>query len=188
MRLLLHICCGPCAVYPVKELRSSGVEVTGFFYNHNIHPYTEFKQRLDALRAYAQSVELEVVYRDEYRLEEFLANVAGNPATRCGYCYRSRLEETAKAAAELGFAGYSSTLLYSRYQNQEVIRECGEQLGERYGVKFHYEDFRRGWQEGINLSKEMGLYRQKYCGCIYSEKERYCRNIGKEKGGNSSSA
>ena len=85
------------------------------------------------------------------------------------------MEETAKSAAELGFPGFSSTLLYSRYQNQEMIRELGVKLGERYGVRFHYEDFRTGWQEGINLSKEMGLYRQKYCGCIYSEKERYVR-------------
>jgi predicted adenine nucleotide alpha hydrolase (AANH) superfamily ATPase len=175
MRLLLHICCGPCAVYPVKELRSSGVEVTGFFFNHNIHPYTEYKERLGAVRAYAQLVELEVVYREEYLLEEFLANVAANPAARCAYCYQSRLEEAARSAAELGFSCYSSTLLYSKYQNQESIREYGIKLGERYGVKFHFEDFRRGWQEGITLSKEMALYRQKYCGCIYSEKDRYLK-------------
>ena len=175
MKLLLHICCGPCAVYPVKELRSGGVEVTGFFYNHNIHPYTEYRLRLEAVRQYAQMVELEVVYREEYLLEEFLSHTAAAPQSRCGYCYRSRLEEAAKAAAELGFEHYSSTLLYSRYQNQEMIREYGEKLAERYGVKFYHDDFRRGWQEGINLSKEMGLYRQKYCGCIYSEKERYVR-------------
>jgi epoxyqueuosine reductase len=175
MKLLLHICCGPCAVYPVKELRSSGIEVTGLFYNHNIHPYTEYKLRMDAVRSYAEMVELDVIYREEYRLEEFLMNVASDPSARCGYCYRSRLEEAARSAAELGFPCYSSTLLYSRYQNQETIREYGEELGERYGVKFHHEDFRRGWQEGIDLSKEMGLYRQKYCGCIYSEKERYAK-------------
>jgi len=179
MKLLLHICCGPCAVYPVKELRSSGIEVTGLFYNHNIHPYTEYKLRMDAVRAYAELVQLSVIYREEYRLEEFLVNVAGDPAARCGYCYRSRLEETAKSAAELGFPYFSSTLLYSRYQNQETIREFGEELGERYGVKFHFDDFRRGWQEGITLSKEMGLYRQKYCGCIYSEKERYAKQAVK---------
>jgi epoxyqueuosine reductase len=114
MKLLLHICCGPCAVYPVKELRSSGVEVTGFFFNHNIHPYTEYKLRMEALRKYAEMVELEVVYREEYLLEEFLENVAGEPAKRCRYCYESRLEEAAKTAAELGFPYYSSTLLYSR--------------------------------------------------------------------------
>ena len=175
MKLLLHICCGPCAIYPVKELRSSGIEVTGFFYNHNIHPYTEYKQRLDAVRSYAQMVQLDVVYRDEYRLEEFLANVAGEPAARCSYCYSSRLEEAARSAAELGYSHYSSTLLYSRYQNQDSIRQLGVRLGERYGVQFHYDDFRRGWQEGITLSKEMGLYRQKYCGCIYSEKDRYLK-------------
>ena len=175
MKVLLHICCGPCAVFPVKELRSSGKEVTGFFFNHNIHPYTEYKLRLDAVRSYAQLVELSVVYREEYLLEEFLSNVAGEPAARCAYCYRSRLEEAAKTAAELGFPYYSSTLLYSRYQNQELICEFGAKLGERYGVKFHSQDFRPGWQEGINLSKEMGLYRQKYCGCIYSEKERYLK-------------
>ena len=173
MRLLLHICCGPCAVYPVKELRSAGAEVTGFFFNHNIHPYTEYRQRLDAVREFARQTELAVVYRDEYTLEEFLANVAADPAARCSYCYRSRLEQAAKSAAELGFSHYSSTLLYSRYQNQESIRAHGEELAARYGVSFHFEDFRRGWQDGIDLSKEMGLYRQKYCGCIYSEKERY---------------
>jgi epoxyqueuosine reductase len=182
MKLLLHICCGPCAVYPVKELRSSGVEVTGFFFNHNIHPYTEYKLRMEALRKYAEMVELEVVYREEYLLEEFLENVAGEPAKRCRYCYESRLEEAAKTAAELGFPYYSSTLLYSRYQNQELIKELGEEMGSRYGVKFHYDDFRRGWQEGIDLSKEMELYRQKYCGCIYSEKERYVKKRQKAKG------
>jgi len=182
MKLLLHICCGPCAVYPVKELRSSGVEVTGFFYNHNIHPYTEYKLRLEALKQYAQMVELEMVYREEYLLEEFLGNVAAKPEARCAYCYRSRLEEAARAAAKLGIPNYSSTLLYSRYQNQALIQELGVELGERYGVSFHYEDFRRGWQEGIDLSKGMGLYRQKYCGCIYSEKDRYVKKRQKAKG------
>jgi len=169
------MCCAPCSIYPVKELRSSGVEVTGFFYNHNIHPYTEFRLRKEALQAYAQMVELPVLVREEYLLEEFLAAVAQEPKSRCTYCYRSRMEETAKAAAEHGFAAYSSTLLYSRYQDHEAIREAGVELGERYGVQFHYDDYRRGWQEGIDLSKEMGLYRQKYCGCIYSEKDRYVK-------------
>lgn len=173
MNVLLHICCGPCAIYPVEELRAGGAEVTGFFYNHNIHPYTEFKARLDGVKNFAAQAELEVIYREEYRLEEFLAAVALDPVSRCGYCYRSRLEETAKAAAELGFPYFSASLLYSRYQQHEAIRKAGEELGERYGVKFHYDDYRRGWQKGIDRSKQMGLYRQKYCGCIYSEKERY---------------
>ena len=173
MKVLLHVCCGPCAIYPVQELRAKGMKVTGYFFNHNIHPYQEYRRRLDASREFALRVQLELVCRDEYLLDEFLAAVAADPASRCGYCYSSRLEATAQAAAEMGFPAYSSSLLYSRYQNHERIREMGTKIGERYGVQFVYDDFRRGWQEGIARSKEMGLYRQPYCGCIYSEKDRY---------------
>jgi epoxyqueuosine reductase len=173
MKILLHICCAPCAIYPVQELRSGGMDVTGYFFNHNIHPYQEYRRRMDTVRNYAELVELDVVYRDEYRLEEFLANVADNPADRCLYCYSSRLEIVAAAALELGFEAFSTSLLYSRYQKHDIIREVGERIADRYGIAFHYADFRKGWQEGITLSKKMELYRQQYCGCIYSEKDRY---------------
>ena len=173
MKILLHICCAPCAIYPVQELRTNGMDVTGFFYNHNIHPYQEYRRRLDTVRKYSELVELEVIYRDEYRLEEFLANVAAKPEQRCLYCYASRLETVAAAAVELGFEAFSTSLLYSRYQKHDAIREMGERIGAKYGIPFHYSDFRRGWQEGITLSRKMELYRQQYCGCIYSEKERY---------------
>ncbi|HEY6837629.1 MAG TPA: epoxyqueuosine reductase QueH [Geobacteraceae bacterium] len=173
MRVLLHICCAPCAIYPLQELRSQGKDVTGFFFNHNIHPYQEYLRRLETVRAYADKVTLPMVVREEYLLEEFLANVAATPDARCPYCYASRLEEAAKEAARGGFDAFSSTLLYSRHQRHDLIRETGEQLGAKYGVRFHYDDYRRGWQEGIRISKELGLYRQQYCGCIYSEKERY---------------
>jgi epoxyqueuosine reductase len=173
MKILLHICCAPCAIYPVQELRTAGLQVTGFFYNHNIHPYQEYRRRLETVRQYAALVELEVICRDEYRLEEFLAATAPNPAARCLYCYASRLAAAAVTAARLGFDAFTSSLLYSRYQNHEVIRELGERCGAEHGIPFHYADFRRGWQEGITVSKRMELYRQQYCGCIYSEKERY---------------
>jgi predicted adenine nucleotide alpha hydrolase (AANH) superfamily ATPase len=169
MKILLHICCAPCAIYPVSELRSRGVDVAGFFFNHNIHPYQEYRRRLDTVREYADKVSLPVVWRDDYRLEEFLGAVAGSPAERCSYCYFSRLE----AAAEGGFDAFTSTLLYSRYQKHDDIRLAAERAAERHGVSFFYDDWRRGWQEGIRVSKELGLYRQQYCGCIYSEKERY---------------
>jgi hypothetical protein len=177
MNLLLHICCAPCAVYPVQELRSSGLQVTGFFFNHNIHPYLEYRKRLETVREYAAMVELEVIYRDEYRLEEFLGAVAGLPDERCLYCYASRLEVAAAEAACLGFKAFSTTLLYSRYQKHELIVELGERFAEKYGVKFHNVDFRTGWQKGIDISKKLGLYRQQYCGCIYSEKERYLPRV-----------
>lgn len=173
MKILLHICCGPCATYPVARLRDAGNTVTGFWYNHNIHPYQEYRRRFDTLRDFAAQVSLEMVMRDEYRLEEFLTSVADNPDARCSYCYASRLEAAAQAAALGGFDTFSSTLLYSRYQKHEEIRRLGEQAANRHGVSFFYEDWRPGWQDGIRASKEMGLYRQQYCGCIYSEKERY---------------
>jgi hypothetical protein len=173
MKVLLHICCAPCAIYPLETLRSSGVAVDGYFFNHNIHPYQEYRRRLDTVRQYAALVHLELICHDEYRLEEFLAATASRPEERCRYCYVSRLDRAAQAAAELGYDVFTSTLLYSRYQQHDLIRREGEQAAARHGVSFLYEDFRRGWQQGIAASKEMGLYRQQYCGCIYSEKDRY---------------
>ena len=173
MRVLLHICCAPCSIYPLKELRGGGMDVTGFFFNHNIHPYQEYRRRLDTVKDYAARTGLDVIYRDDYLLEDFLAAVVDAPAERCGYCYSSRLEATARVAAERGFDAFTSSLLYSRYQRHDEIRALGERLATAYGVAFLYDDFRRGWQEGIRISKELGLYRQQYCGCIYSEKERY---------------
>jgi len=175
MNILLHVCCANCAIYPVKILRQKNHLVSGFFFNHNIHPYQEFVRRLDSVRDYATQVELPMIYCEEYFLEEFLAQVAAQPASRCNYCYRSRLEETARTAAEQGFDGFTSSLLYSRYQQHDDIRRAGEELADIYGVSFIYEDYRSGWKEGIDVSKAMGLYRQQYCGCIYSEKDRYYR-------------
>lgn len=177
MKTLLHVCCANCAIYPVKILRERGAEVTGYFFNHNIHPYQEFRRRLDAVHEYAGLVALPMVIDDTYALDEFLANVAAAPAQRCLYCYQSRLEATARIAAEHGFAAFSSSLLYSRYQQHDVIRSQGEALGQRYGLEFVYEDFRAGWQEGIVASKAMRLYRQQYCGCIYSERDRYMQQL-----------
>lgn len=175
MNILLHICCANCAIYPVKVLRQNNHQVTGFFFNHNIHPYQEFLRRLQAVEDYAQRVELQVLYCKDYFLEEFLSQVAQNPSSRCAFCYRSRLEETARTAAEQGFDAFTSSLLYSRYQQHENIIATGRELAANFGVSFVYEDFRLGWKEGIEVSKSMGLYRQQYCGCVYSEKDRYYR-------------
>ena len=173
MRILLHTCCGPCALFPLQQLRADGHDVTGFFYNHNIHPHQEYVRRRDAAIQMAEQQAMPLIVRDDYDLEGFLANVAAEPDKRCGYCYSSRLRAVAQAAAEGGFDAYTSSLLYSKYQKHDEIRASGELIGSEYGVEFYYRDFRPGWQEGIRLSKEMGLYRQQYCGCVYSEKERY---------------
>ena len=173
MKILLHTCCGPCTLFPLRAIRAAGHTVTGFFYNPNIHPYQEYDRRLCAVREMAEHEKLPMIIRDDYDLEGFLANVAAAPDKRCSYCYASRLRATAAAAAEHGFEAFSASLLYSRYQRHDEIRELAEQAAQEHGVIFHYGDFRTGWQEGIRLAREMGLYRQQYCGCVYSEKERY---------------
>lgn len=173
MNILLHVCCANCAIYPVRILREQGHQVTGYFFNPNIHPYLEFKRRLDTLRDYAERDHLPVLCHETYLLETFLAQVAANPAGRCDYCYASRLEATARQAAEQGYEAFTSSLLYSRFQNHGAIREAGERLARQFEVTFVYEDFRKGWNEGIAVSRTMGLYRQQYCGCIYSEQDRY---------------
>ncbi len=173
MNLLLHICCANCAIYPIMVLREKNYRLTGYFFNPNIHPYMEFSRRLETLKDYAAREDLQVIIREEYLLDEFLASVAPDPGNRCDICYFSRLEQTARHAAENGFDAFSTTLLYSRYQQHEKIRRFGEDLAERYGISFFYEDFRQGWRKGIDLSKAMGHYRQQYCGCVYSERDRY---------------
>ena len=175
MKVLLHLCCANCAIYPIKSMKEEGLEVMGFFYRHNIHPYTECLRRQEALEAYAEKINLKVIYQEGYDLEGFIQNVAFRESERCNYCYHDRLRSTALIAKRGKFDYFSSTLLYSKHQNHELIRSMGESIGKSVGVPFLYHDYREGWKEGIECSKQMGLYRQHYCGCIYSEKERYYR-------------
>jgi len=173
MKILLHICCAPCAIYPLKVLWKGGNDVYGLFYNPNIHPYSEYKRRLDTLEEYARDVGLKVIVSDEYPMEEFLRNVVFREQDRCSYCYYSRLSYAAHIARKGHFDGFTSTLLYSKFQDHDMITSLGNSLAKEYNVKFYYEDFRKGWKEGIETSKKLGMYRQQYCGCIYSEKERF---------------
>jgi epoxyqueuosine reductase len=173
MKLLLHICCAPCTIYPLKVLREQGTNVHGFFYNPNIHPYQEFRRRLGTLEEFAPVASLPLQVDGRYAVEEFLRLVVFREEQRCRFCYGMRLQAAAIAAKQGNFDAFSATLLYSRFQKHELIREIGEQIGREVGVPFYYADFRPGWQEGINESKRLGLYRQNYCGCIYSEKERF---------------
>ena len=173
MKVLLHICCANCAIYPIKNMREEGLEVMGFFYRHNIHPYTECLKRQQALEAYAEQIKLKVIYQEGYDLEGFIQNVVFRESERCNYCYHDRLRSTALLARHGKFDYFSSTLLYSKQQKHELVRQMGESIGKSVGVPFLYRDYREGWKEGIERSKQIGLYRQQYCGCVYSEKERY---------------
>lgn len=182
MKLLLHTCCGPCAIYPVETLRQDGVEVMGFFYRHNIHPYTECLRRQETLAEYAASIDLKVIFQEGYDLEGFLQRAAFRESNRCEVCYHDRLAAAAHMARTGKFDAFSSTLLYSRFQKHDMIRAIGEAAGKRIGVPFYYRDFRAGWKYGIETSKRLGMYRQQYCGCIYSEKDRYYSPESRRKG------
>ena len=173
MKVLLHVCCANCAIYPINTMRAEGLDVMGFFYRHNIHPFRECLKREEALRTYAEQINLKVIYQDGYDLEGFIQNVVYRESERCNYCYHDRLRSTALLAKRGNFDFFSSTLLYSKHQQHDLIRALGESIGKSVGVPFRYQDYREGWKEGIDCSKQMGLYRQHYCGCIYSEKERY---------------
>jgi predicted adenine nucleotide alpha hydrolase (AANH) superfamily ATPase len=181
MTVLLHICCAPCATYPLEVLQGEGIKVYGFFYNPNIHPYQEFRRRLETLEQVASRRHLPVEYHREYGLREYLRKVVFHEDRRCEICYDMRLREAAERAKKIKADAFSTTLLYSRYQSHELIRCKAEQLAEEHKIPFYYRDFREGWQQGIDVSREMGLYRQSYCGCIYSEQERYDKRYSKKK-------
>lgn len=134
--------------------------------------------RLEALQQLQELWKLDIIYNDVYGLKEFIRAVVNNEDSRCEYCYGVRLEEAARAAKQEGMDAFTTSLLVSPYQKFDKIIEKGKELEQKYDIEFLAEDFRVGWKEGVKISRELGLYRQKYCGCIYSEMERY---IGRKK-------
>ena len=181
MNLLLHICCAPCSVSCLEQLAAAGISPTGFWYNPNIHLYQEYKARRDTLIDYASTIGLPLIVKDEYGLDQFTKAVSGDISNRCASCYAVRLDETARAAKEQGFAAFSTTLTVSPYQDHALIQKIGKQAGAKYGVEFRYFDFAPGFRDGQNKARELGMYMQKYCGCVYSEEERYQKQINKDK-------
>ena len=180
MKLLLHTCCAPCSVYCIKSLRKEGIEPTLYWYNPNIHPYTEYKARRDCLREYAKLVNVELLEDDAYGLDEFVCNTYDKISTRCQeYCYPKRLRQAFEFAKSEGFDAITPTLLYSIYQKHDFIKDLMTSLSAEYGIEFVYRDFRDGWQEGQDEARRIGLYMQKYCGCVFSEEES---GIGREIG------
>ena len=175
--VLLHSCCAPCSVYCIDALRGEGLEPTSLWYNPNIHPYQEYKARRDTLIAYGASVGVDVRVWEDYGLREFVRSVSPDLEHRCGVCYAMRLGGAAKYAAEHGFSAFTSSLLISPYQDHGLLKAVGEEMGARYGVTFLYRDFRPGFREGQARARELGLYMQKYCGCVFSEEERYQKQI-----------
>lgn len=178
--VLLHCCCAPCSLSCIEPLRGEGIEPTAFWYNPNIHPWKEYQARRDCLLEYVPSIGMEVRVREDYGLREFVCQVANDIDHRCKYCYEHRLEGTARYAAEHGFAAFTTTLLASLYQDHDGIAAAAKRYAEQYRVEFLYRDFRSNFRAGNQKARELGFYMQKYCGCVFSEADRYAKQIKRD--------
>ena len=173
MKVLLHACCAPCSIKCLESLKEEKIIPDVFWYNPNIHPYTEYKSRKETLENYAKEQGLILISNDYYGLKEFLQKATEQ---RCKACYEMRLLATAEYASQHGYDAFSTTLLISPYQKHELLCEVGQAAAQRYGIDFLYRDFRPLFREGQKEAREKGFYMQKYCGCIFSEEERYIGN------------
>lgn len=175
--LLLHACCAPCSS-AVLEVLAEHFDITIFFYNPNISPKSEFDYRLDELYRLLGEMNLSQIkiVAPEYNENEFFEIAKGNESlpeggARCKDCYRLRLEKTAEYAKRDGFDYFTTTLSVSPYKNAQALNEIGSELSEKYGVKYLLSDFKKndGYKRSCQLSREFNLYRQNYCGCIFSK-------------------
>lgn len=172
-KVLLHTCCAPCTTYTLEHLREAGAEVSAFWFNPNIHPQEEYVKRLRTLQLFAQLKGLPLTEAAGYDFEKYFQCVKGKGESRCENCLYLRLSETAETAYSGGFKAFSTTLLISPYQKHDLIKEIGQHAGREKHVEFYYEDLRPGYYESRRMSRDLNLYRQKYCGCIFSQLERY---------------
>lgn len=179
--LLLHTCCGPCATYTVEHWQGEGLEVAALWYNPNIHPQGEHLLRLQNMEALAHALALPLTVR-EGEVTEYFRLVGRDRAGRCAHCFRLRLGETARTARDEGFDAFSTTLLISPYQKHDLLREVAEEASRHWRVRFLYSDLRPGYPESRRLAREHGLYRQSYCGCIYSLQERLSGGTVRDEG------
>lgn len=176
MRLLVHVCCAPCACDLLSEVFSGVHSLIPYWYNPNIHPWTEYEKRLASVRELTTALGLEPVVDDDYDLETFLQGVGdGSVPHRCSFCYQLRMDRTAERARELGADAFTTSLLSSPRQRHDEIRAAGNAAATGHSVPFLYHDFRPRYPRTITLSRQFGLYRQQYCGCIFSERDRYLR-------------
>lgn len=184
-KLFLHSCCAPCSSY-VLEYLSSYFSITVFYYNPNIYPDEEYEKRSEEQRQFIHRFPAKYPIQfvcGDFEKERFYEAVKGfekikEGGERCFRCYRLRLEETAKEAKRLGMDYFTTTLSISPLKNAEKLNEIGEELARKYGVYYLNSDFKKknGYKRSVELSKEYGMYRQDYCGCVFSKAEREMRN------------
>ncbi len=172
--IVIHICCAPCAIEVVNESKRLGFNyILGYYANPNIHPYSEFKKREATLLQYCKNTGLESEYLD-YNPISFFEALGGEyqEHLRCLRCWELRLKITAEFAKKRGIDNFTTTLLISPYQSQEKIIEIGNRIGEDFKINFISSNFRKLYSEGRRKAKELDMYRQNYCGCLFSEYER----------------
>ncbi|MBC8476896.1 MAG: epoxyqueuosine reductase QueH [Dehalococcoidia bacterium] len=171
--VLVHVCCAHCAAYTVNHWREQGYDVSAFWYNPNIHPYMEHQQRLEAMKALTTQLKVPLIISEGYEIIDYFRQVVGHEGERCRHCFQMRLSRTADDAREKNFGAFTTTLLISPHQKHDLIREIGASIAEKTGVEFLYADLRKRYSDSRHLTKPLDLYRQQYCGCVYSEWERY---------------
>jgi predicted adenine nucleotide alpha hydrolase (AANH) superfamily ATPase len=175
--LLLHICCAPCSSTVVERLAAE-YGVTAHFYNPNIHPREEYERRLQETKRWCETTGVPLVADayDESRWHELVRGHEGDPerGERCWICYEMRLRRTGEYAREHGFEWFTTTLTLSPHKDAARVNEIGRRLGEELGVRWLEADFKKGggYERSLELSREHGFYRQAYCGCVYSRRER----------------
>ena len=175
--VLVHSCCAHCAAYTAYYWREQGYEVTALWYNPNIHPFMEHQARLEATQSVAQAQNIPLTVTEGYGIIEYFRRVVGHEAQRCQYCFRLRLSKTAETAHQMGFSAFTTTLLISPHQKHDLLREIGNQLAEEMGIPFLYADLRKRYSDSRRMTKQLDLHRQQYCGCVYSEWERYANTV-----------
>lgn len=171
-KLLLHVCCAPCATGVIHKLNNDGgFDITGYYYNPNIHPLMEHESRKTSVEALSKDENIKVLYDDQLMVNYWKENLDGPKERRCKLCYTLRIDHIARTAKEKGFEAFTTTLLVSPWQDHENIRHIAETAEKKYGVRFIYQDFRPFYREGKNEAYRRGYYMQKYCGCIFSYQE-----------------
>ena len=177
--VLIHCCCAHCTAYTVDYWRRLGYEVSALWYNPNVHPYTERQYRLEAMKSLAQEVNLPLIIPEGYDIVDYFRQVAGHESQRCHYCFRLRLLKTAETAHQVGFNAFTTSLLISPHQKHDLLREIGNKISKEKGIDFLYVDLRKRYSDSRHITKGLNLYRQQYCGCVYSEWERYAKRDSK---------
>jgi epoxyqueuosine reductase len=174
--VLVHCCCAHCSAYTIEYWRKEGYDVSALWYNPNVHPFREHQSRLEAMNTLSGNMSFPLVIADGYEIFEYFRRVTGNEVERCTYCFTLRLDKTAEMASKMGIGAFTSSLLISPHQKHDLARSIGEKIASQRSVRFLYADLRKRYSDSRHVTKPMELYRQKYCGCLYSEWEGYSKS------------